>query len=289
MFLAGADGTTPELRAPSIKGALRFWWRAMNGHLPLDDLRKNGQLVQKGLRSIEGEIFGNTEQRASFIIRVLMSESTPFQIGQEKPVPHKNYPKSAILIKQSFKIHLALIKDNLFKINQLENLFVLTCLLGGIGGRMRRGFGSVTIVKKNDKPFQELPTDIGMILNYLNSIAPYFVQGLDQSGQKCIFSRFPRMEAYPFIKQIQLGRKQSDLTRKIADTTHQLHQTAFRDYEYTMGGIRNGRWASPIYVSALRNKDGYICPIITTLQSVPKNNLNKINLTLQETFKNQIL
>ncbi|OPX29474.1 MAG: type III-B CRISPR module RAMP protein Cmr1 [Candidatus Omnitrophica bacterium 4484_171] len=35
MFLAGADGRTPELRPPSIKGAMRFWWRAMNGHLPL--------------------------------------------------------------------------------------------------------------------------------------------------------------------------------------------------------------------------------------------------------------
>ncbi len=50
MFLAGADGTTPELRAPSIKGALRFWWRAMNGHLSLEELRKQ-----------ESDLFGNTE------------------------------------------------------------------------------------------------------------------------------------------------------------------------------------------------------------------------------------
>ncbi len=30
MFLACADGKTPELRPPSIKGLMRFWWRAMN-------------------------------------------------------------------------------------------------------------------------------------------------------------------------------------------------------------------------------------------------------------------
>ncbi len=30
MFLARADGKTPELRPPSIKGLMRFWWRAMN-------------------------------------------------------------------------------------------------------------------------------------------------------------------------------------------------------------------------------------------------------------------
>ncbi len=39
MFLAGADGKTPELRPPSIKGLMRFWWRAINGHLPLNNLK----------------------------------------------------------------------------------------------------------------------------------------------------------------------------------------------------------------------------------------------------------
>ncbi|WP_201721812.1 type III-B CRISPR module RAMP protein Cmr1 [Desulfotomaculum copahuensis] len=29
MFIAGADGLTPEFRAPSLKGAMRFWWRAV--------------------------------------------------------------------------------------------------------------------------------------------------------------------------------------------------------------------------------------------------------------------
>ena len=38
MFLRGADGRTPELRAPSIKGAMRYWWRAINGHLAPNEL-----------------------------------------------------------------------------------------------------------------------------------------------------------------------------------------------------------------------------------------------------------
>jgi len=61
MFLSGADGKTPELRPPSIKGALRFWWRAMNGHLSLSDLKKK-----------ESEIFGGTNPatRSNVIIRI---------------------------------------------------------------------------------------------------------------------------------------------------------------------------------------------------------------------------
>lgn len=51
MFLAGADGFTPELRAPSIKGALRFWWRALNGHMSVPHLKKR-----------EAKIFGGSYQ-----------------------------------------------------------------------------------------------------------------------------------------------------------------------------------------------------------------------------------
>ncbi|MFQ3675622.1 MAG: type III-B CRISPR module RAMP protein Cmr1 [Endomicrobiia bacterium] len=37
MFLCGADGRTAELRPPSIKGLMRFWWRALKG---LEDIAK---------------------------------------------------------------------------------------------------------------------------------------------------------------------------------------------------------------------------------------------------------
>ncbi len=46
MFLGGADGKSAELRAPTINGALRFWWRAMNGHLPLKELHVRMQCSQ---------------------------------------------------------------------------------------------------------------------------------------------------------------------------------------------------------------------------------------------------
>lgn len=61
MFLSGADGTTPELRAPSIKGALRFWWRAMNGDDP-------------NMKTEEAKLFGGSgdeEGKSKFTIEVL--------------------------------------------------------------------------------------------------------------------------------------------------------------------------------------------------------------------------
>jgi CRISPR-associated protein Cmr1 len=73
MFLAGADGTTPELRAPSIKGALRFWWRAMNGHLSLEDLKAK-----------EDEIFGGTDNRSKVTLRVKFDEEKAKKNGSSQ-------------------------------------------------------------------------------------------------------------------------------------------------------------------------------------------------------------
>jgi len=77
MFLAGADGQTPELRPPSIKGAMRFWWRAMNGNLSLEELKKQ-----------EDDIFGATDRRSKVIINVL--QPLPKSCDAGGILPHVN-------------------------------------------------------------------------------------------------------------------------------------------------------------------------------------------------------
>ena len=47
MFLSGADQQKVEIRAASIKGQLRWWWRAMNGHLSLEELKKQEKCAKK--------------------------------------------------------------------------------------------------------------------------------------------------------------------------------------------------------------------------------------------------
>ena len=138
MFLAGADGSTPELRAPSIKGALRFWWRAMNGHLNLKELKEQ-----------EGKIFGDTVKRSLFAIRV---NETSIKKGEEKSVPHKSYPSKCILPGSTFSVVFSMINQNEhWDLQKCKALFELTCLVGDFGKRARRGMGSVDIVGCSDK------------------------------------------------------------------------------------------------------------------------------------------
>lgn len=162
-FLGGADPKgTPELRPPSIKGALRFWWRAQYDLADLAEMKKR-----------ESEIFGGVDgdgaTRSSFIIRVQHEE---FQTSLKLP----DF-KSAVRDKH-FKINIfeylafgTFDRDNVKKENVLNRSFVLQgqsfqvififtksefreevikafhlfSLFGGLGNRSRNGLGGIII------------------------------------------------------------------------------------------------------------------------------------------------
>jgi CRISPR-associated protein Cmr1 len=172
MFLAGADGQTPELRPPSIKGAMRFWWRAVNGHLNLN------QLKQK-----ETEIFGGggtDARRSSFDVVVEYDEinsssaklnGKTFKVkGHEvdildylaygtnsykKDLKQTTFDRKYIKTGWKFKI-----KINYRNIeNVSENIitpFILMSRIGGLGSKTRNGFGKFHIEKIENEKKEEL-------------------------------------------------------------------------------------------------------------------------------------
>jgi len=129
MLMHGADGSSAELRPASIKGVLRFWWRAIHGDLSLDDLHRQ-----------EGEIFGNTEGRSSFSIRIKPKILTS---KSQNALPHRPKPVNLNGFKENQTFEVTISGQNL---ELIKNLFILATTLGGFGQRSRRGFGSVKIV-----------------------------------------------------------------------------------------------------------------------------------------------
>jgi len=145
LFMHGADGKTPELRPASIKGVMRFWWRAINGDLPLNDYKENAKL--KGLRSQEAEIFGNTEMKSSFSIKI------------------KNYKG----IPERFEIEFLLSNRCDFDI---ENFFKIVVLLGGFGKsakKIDKGKVKLLRIQRDDNAWIEYtePNNLNDILELL--------------------------------------------------------------------------------------------------------------------------
>lgn len=282
MFLNGADGQTPELRAPSIKGALRFWWRALNGHLPLTDIAHS-----KGLKSLESEIFGGSGdnvQRSRVIITV--SQNGPLSKGVHELVPRKTFMKAeAFAVGTMFDVTLK-IKDNPY-LNKEKAiaLFMLTCYLGGFGKRVRRGMGSVDIVAidgKRDGIPQKI--DLTTIHELIAKISPFY----QIENDKIVFKYSGTSPAYGYVMSVQIGkeyREYNSVLYRISNTTHILKSRYSGSYDASMGHARGGRYASPVYASVI----GGSRPIITTLNLAPERDNYKASLLVQEEFKSEIL
>jgi len=107
LIISGVDKDRVELRTQSVKGILRWWFR----------FYKSSFLNVNDLRNFENEVFGSTENSASFYMRVI-NEPLIFKF-----LPHFQHQK------------------------ELENSIMLLSLFGGIGARWRRGFGGVQATK----------------------------------------------------------------------------------------------------------------------------------------------
>lgn len=282
MFLSGADGQTPELRPPSIKGALRFWWRAMNGDLKLKDLKEQ-----------EAMIFGGSLEEQGRSRVIIKCKQEKFNTVNTELLPHRKNIMKRDAIKDRFDITVSLINSvqlsdkRVFDIETLKSLFELTCILGGFGKRVRRGMGSSKILSytmdKQERvsyPAQNLDS----ILKKLNRISDNkFI-----INDEIIESTIRNFKDYPYIKKIEIGRANQDILLKINNTTHDLKNKHGLKYEANFGYATRGRFASPIFVSIIEGKSG-LYPIITELNNINPREKSLMDSKLQQEFKNKIV
>jgi len=167
MFLGGADGQTPELRPPSIKGLMRFWWRAINGHLSIKDLKDgeakifgasdekigrskiNIRLKPHKLSSSNDRLPSHpikvTTSRKSFKINIL--EYLAYGTYEYKKGQGNIFVREYIKPNQKFSVSIFFV-DNLEK--EIINVFQILSTFSGLGSRSRNGFGSFRILSIND-------------------------------------------------------------------------------------------------------------------------------------------
>jgi CRISPR-associated protein Cmr1 len=174
MFLAGADGTTPELRPASIKGALRFWWRAMNGHL----VGEKGDLT--ALKEREAEIFGGSYKdaegkemalRSKIVIRVISKDVHTHQFGRVsmniKYLAYGSEERKFIDVGSTFDVKILINGNNSLDIEktaeEVKTAFSLLTYFGGLGSKSRNGFGS--FFSSNIFSYQKMKEKISLINN----------------------------------------------------------------------------------------------------------------------------
>lgn len=178
LFCGGADlDRAAELRVPSLKGLLRFWWRALPEH---------GQLASDELAKREAALFGSSHRdigRSRVLLQLDRDgETVPVTKGQrlgldgkrlddmrgkpigmgarylgyglmhafgskEKGTMAGELERSCIVAPVDFTLNVRLHPDvKADQCDQLEDALFLMGTLGGMGSRARRGYGSLSLV-----------------------------------------------------------------------------------------------------------------------------------------------
>jgi len=184
LFLGGADNKTEaELRPASVKGALRFWWRALQWGKGVTDV---GELKKK-----EDDLFGSSEKGQSRVTLCLSNSKTEHNIVAEKWSPaswqrytgyglRDNGERPYIKPGQSFAVCFDMRRCDDEQRKQLKKAIIAFGLLGGLGARSRKGWGSITLTSIDGGDYQcpdsqrkWLDAVKNMIGSTLPSLAPY--------------------------------------------------------------------------------------------------------------------
>ncbi len=205
MFLGDADQEATIIRGQSVKGALAFWWRAFQFS---NFAKKSGSNLEKALSDLkfrERELFGGQDSGGCFSIkidradiRVISREKVLNENGKEKKRGENSIgigarylgygvintagklERSCIAPGGEFTLSLLfhpgkptgeLAKD----VEEILTALRLFGALGGLGSRVRRGYGSValtsisgTTLSIDDGPF--LPQNKGEYEGYVKDL-----------------------------------------------------------------------------------------------------------------------
>lgn len=164
LFMSGADLHKAELRVPSIKGDLRFWWRALA-------LGRLGSV--ENVRNEEARIFGSAGGEGQSRVHLRLSQSNNYDFFKKDDILKYSGSGEVAgsgarylgygLMNASGKLGRSAFNCNfdlgiLFKpktekedVKNVVAALIAMGLFGGLGSRSRRGYGSLNLLElKND-------------------------------------------------------------------------------------------------------------------------------------------
>lgn len=244
MFLGGADQKVTSIRPASIKGALRFWWRALNWskHPNLQSLHKQ-----------EAQLFGAAASdndgggQGVFLMRVCNQKITPKKEPFQSAGNGLKYlmgqgigSRNAIAEKGEFTIKFIFRPttsddDKL----QISNTLLLFGLLGALGSRARHGMGSIAITSWSgcEKLCKKLPENREKYVEILEELLPEISSNTHPTG-------LPPFTAFSEESRIDFSKTHSNSEKLLNEIG--LEQQMYRSYGQQ--GKVNGKDAEQNFV-----------------------------------------
>lgn len=251
-----AGDVRPELRAQSIRGQLRYWLRAMIG-------AQTDRLNEVWDR--ESAVFGSTGQGSVVSVRVFTSPDKPIKQERAAMLPHRQHSGGnvsrvpAIAEGQQYHLQLATRPGVSLPEDALAALRIWA-LLGGVGKRSRRMFGSVKLTPSDPlfgAAVGDIDAYIGMTRQTLAGIT---------TAPKAGLPAWPTL--HPDHSWVIIGREFYTSAEEANQALFNLLRGTFRSDERTFGYATQGRRASPLHAQVRKFGSQYY-PVLTALRSRP--------------------
>lgn len=196
LFLSGNDQNSVELRAASIRGHLRYWYRALLGGL--------GVAQPQQLHELESRVFGKEEQGSSVLVRIKdirwaggrIKQNKELDLGYDQARRQTRRPGLTYLLYSTqlggnerpyadvgttFTLELSSFNKEAEQLLKLAAC-ALWCWthFGGLGTRARRGGGNVQIKGASDEEeiFRDLPAFTMADINTVEALKDHLESGL---------------------------------------------------------------------------------------------------------------
>ncbi len=274
MFLNGATSGTPDiLRAPSVRGQLRYWFRAIKGA----SIRDTRRLFDE-----EARVFGTTEQGSPVTIRMWAQKApTPQKLPM---LPHRLIPgigdkgnrsdAEAYAENTAFTIQLVTRPGMQFERDLLKALTTWQ-LIGGLGKRSRRTFGALQHTKWESSQDAIFPKACSWwqcnLRNYsVEQYADVLRNHFDWVFKDTAYTDHNRFPALILLtSRIVISGETYKTAREANQEVFRLirskhHKAAGRTYyewknQGPFGGVGRplGRLASPLHIQVRQLNDGY--------------------------------
>ena len=151
LFIAGADQRNIEnegIRAPSLRGAMRWWFRAAAGGVEFS----SGTLNVKEIKEEEEKIWGATDKQSKVAVSISSIDTRISSLqGNRRGIKYLSYgssdrpciePGSRFRLNVHFKPSMSAEE----KEKVIATIWLLLSL-GNIGSKSRKGFGSLRVAK----------------------------------------------------------------------------------------------------------------------------------------------
>lgn len=282
LFLGGANSQgTPELRPPAFRGAMRYWLRAALGGAI-------GDSNPKGLRQLEGDVFGSKEYGSPIVLRLSSSSSNKLIQRDESILPHKNVNAFRKSFSEGQMIDLTMqqirIEDEEIW-NAACSALGLMLTFGGVGLRSRRGYGTLGVLRTSDPQLvHTTPSSFDEWIKHITEVVDAGVSSAHILAQSrnIYVSGLPEGPAnYPCATRKNLIRICDANEYSAKDAVIKFMKRVPKDP--ALGWIRSGqRQASPLWVRPVEMDSRYGLLFVTLASKFEGQDYRRVDEFLQK-------